>query len=126
MRLAQAEGAGLIVIAVEEGLPRADGGSASEILDDHERRQDNCRLWLWAAEAYAAGHGVRAWTEIRAGTFAPQLAAAVIAHRADLVVLGRKSHLGIWKRLGHSKAERLSRLCDRPILIVSEAAEAAN
>jgi nucleotide-binding universal stress UspA family protein len=122
--LARDEGARLIVVAVEEGLARFDGGTASEILEEHEQRQDDCRLWLWAAEAYARSRGVPVTTELRAGVVAQQLAAAAAAHRADLVVVGRDSHLGVLRRIGHTKAERLARISDRPVLIVSEQAPA--
>ncbi len=54
VHLARLERAGLIVIAVDEHLARLDGASIAEVKDEHQRRQDECDLWLWAAEAYAA------------------------------------------------------------------------
>ncbi len=122
VHLARLERAGLIVIAVDEHLARLDGASIAEVKDEHQRRQDECDLWLWAAEAYAAAQGVQVGTEIRIGNFTQQLAAAAAAHQADLLVLGRPSCRGLRTRLLRTKTERLSRHVDRPLLIVSAGA----
>jgi len=96
--------------------------SAAEVRAEHERRQDACYLWLWAAEDYVTARGLAVRTEIRAGNVVRQLAAAADHHQADLLVVGRNQHLGPWARIFGSKIERLCRRSDRPILIVSAAA----
>ncbi len=99
-----------------------DGASVGEVRAEHERRQDACYLWLWAAEAYVTARGLPVRTEIRAGNLARQLAAAADAHKADLLVVGRNQGPGPWARIFGSKAERLCRRLSRPILIVSPSA----
>jgi len=121
VRLAQSEGASLIVVAVRDRLPPWDGASVGEVRAEHERRQDACYLWLWAAEAYITARGLTVRTEIRAGNLVRQLAAAADAHQADLLVVGRTQRPGPRARIFGSKAERLCRRLSRPILIVSAA-----
>jgi nucleotide-binding universal stress UspA family protein len=116
--LAQVEGARLIVVAVEEQLPRWDGALLSEVREEHERKQRACHLWLRTAEAYVAEHGVQLRTEIRMGSFTRQLARAAVAHQADLLVVGRTSYPGLWGRVIGIRTERLCRRLDHPILIV--------
>jgi len=122
VRLAQLEGARLIVVAVAQHRPWLDGVSVAEIDEEHERSQDSCHLWLWAAEAYAAAHGVAVRSEIRIGNLAQQLAAAAAAHHADLLVVGRSSCMGLRARLLGTRTERLCRHFGGPLLIVPAAA----
>jgi universal stress protein F len=117
VRLARVEGARLIAVAVAEHPPAFDGASLGEVREDHERRQRACRLWLRAAEAYADEHGVQLRTDIRSGSFAQQLARAAAIHQAELVVIGRRSHPSLWRRLTGTKAEKTTRHLGCPILI---------
>jgi nucleotide-binding universal stress UspA family protein len=117
VRLARAEDARLIAIAVAERPPHIDGASLGEVREEHERRQRACRRWLRAAEAYADEHGVQLRTEIRSRSFAQQLARAAAIHQADLVVIGRRDHPSVWSRLTGTKAERATRRLGCPILI---------
>jgi nucleotide-binding universal stress UspA family protein len=119
LQLAQQQNARLIVLAVEEHLPRYDGATLGEVRDEHERKQRDCRRWARTAEAHAAVCGVPIRTEIRTGSLARQLASAATAHRADLVVVGRTHHPGIWARLAGTKAGKVSRRVACPVLIAS-------
>ncbi len=117
VRLAKAEGARLVVVAVGERLPLLDGATVGEVRDQQERRQDACHLWLWAAQSYAAQNGVRTSTEIRFGRPARELARAAAAHQADLLVVGRTSTPGLWARLAGTQTERLCRYSSCRIMI---------
>lgn len=117
--LAQVEGARLIAVAVEEHPPCWDGADASEVREERERGLRACHRWLKAAQAYACEHGVSITTEIRTGSFVPQLAHAAAGHQADLVVIGRSRHPHLWGRLTGTKAERATRRLGYSILIAS-------
>ena len=67
VHVAQAERASLVVVAVRDRLSLLDGASAAEVRAEHERRQDACYLWPWAAEDYVTTRGLAVRTEIRAG-----------------------------------------------------------
>lgn len=116
--LARLDGGRLVVVAVQEPAQLLDGGPASEFLEQHERSQDACQLWLWAAEAYVRAHGVPARTEIRIGPLASAISDAAEAHQADLVVVGRASGPRRGIRRTRTKAELLCSRIDRPLLIV--------
>jgi universal stress protein F len=115
--LAQVDGARLIAVAVEEHPPCWDGAGVSEVREEHERGLRACRRWLKAAQAYACEHGVPVTTEIRTGSFFPQLARAAAVHQADVVVIGRSLHPHFWGRLTRTKAERATRRLTHSILI---------
>lgn len=117
--LAQVEGARLIAVAIEEHPPRYDGADASEVRENHEHGLRACHRWLKAARAYASEHGVSITTEVRTGSFFPQLAHAAAGHQADLVVIGRSRHPHLWGRLTATKAERATRRLGYSILIAS-------
>lgn len=117
VRLARAEGARLIALAIAEQPPAFDGATLGEVREEHERRQRACRLWLRAAEAFAGEHGVLLQTDIRSGSFAQQLTRAAVTHRADLVVIGRRNHPGLWSRLTGTKADKTTRHLGCPTLI---------
>jgi nucleotide-binding universal stress UspA family protein len=117
VHLAQAEGARLIAIAVEERPPHFDGASLGEVREEHERRLRACRLWLRAAEAYADEYGVQLQTDVRSGNFAQQVAHAAAVHGADLVILGRRNRLSVWSRLTGTKADKAARHLRCSVLI---------
>jgi nucleotide-binding universal stress UspA family protein len=117
VRLARVDGARLIAIAVAEHPPAFDGASLGEVHEDHERTQRACRLWLRAAEAYADEHGIQLQTDICSGSFAQQLARAAAIHRADLVVIGRRSRPSLRSLFTGTKAEKATRQLGCPMLI---------
>lgn len=117
LQLTQQQNARLIVLAVEEQLPRYDGATLGEVRDEHERNQRDCRRWLRTAEAHAHECGVPIRTEIRVGSLTRQLASAAAVHRADLVVVGRADHRSIWARLASTKSGKVSRRVGCPVLI---------
>jgi nucleotide-binding universal stress UspA family protein len=119
VHLARQEDASLIVVAVRGHLARFDGNTVGEIRNEHERRQRDCRRWLTTAEAYADDKGIQVRTEILTGSLTQQLASAATAYRADLVVVGRAEHQGIWGRLAGSKAGRVGRRAGCSVLIAS-------
>ncbi len=118
VHLARHEGAALVVVAVEGPLAQFDGNTVSEIRNEHERRQRDCRRWLRTAEAYADDNGVRVRTEILTGKLTWQLASAANAYHADLVVVGHASR-SVWRRLTGTAAGRVSRYARCSVLIAS-------
>ena len=112
----EADGAELTAVAVQRSL-LLSGDTIGEVRDAHAAGERACAGWLSAALAYADERGVELRTEIRIGPLARQLAAAAAAHRADLVVLGC-SRQPAARRPFAGTAERLSRRCRCPVMIV--------
>ncbi|WP_280245310.1 universal stress protein [Nocardia abscessus] len=114
--LATVHHSALTVVAVEEYLPHY-GPVVGEIEGERSIGEQTCRRWLGAATESAQQRGIAVQAEIRAGQAAKELATAAAEHRADLLVLGRSGHSGIWGRFMGSTAEKAARHAGCSVLV---------
>ncbi len=117
--LAAVHRSALTVVAVEEYLPHY-GPVVGEIEDERSIGQQACRRWLNAAAAVAEQRGIAVQAEIRAGQAARELATAAEEHDADLLILGRSGHSGIWGRFMGSTAEKAARHAGCSVLVAHD------
>ncbi len=109
----------LTVVAVEEFLPHY-GPVVGEIENERSIGEQACRRWLNAAAAAAEQRGIAVQAEIRAGQAARELATSAEEHHADLLILGRSGHSGIWGRFMGSTAEKAARHAGCSVLVAHD------
>ncbi|MGK8520223.1 universal stress protein [Nocardia asteroides] len=109
----------LTVVAVEEYLPHY-GPVVGEMEDDRSIGERTCLRWLTSAAETAERRGVAVQAELRAGQAARELATAAADHHADLLVLGRSGHSGIWGRFMGSTAEKAARHVGCSVLVAHD------
>ncbi|MGK8509138.1 universal stress protein [Nocardia asiatica] len=117
--LATVHHSALTVVAVEEYLPHY-GPVVGEIEDERSIGERTCRRWLAAAAESARQRGIEVQAEMRAGQAARELATAAAEHQADLLVLGRSGHSGIWGRFMGSTAEKAARHACCSVLVAHD------
>ncbi|MEU2039735.1 universal stress protein [Nocardia niwae] len=117
--LATVHHATLTVVAVEEYLPHY-GPVVGEIEDERSIGEQACRRWLTTAAETAEQRGIAVRAELRAGQAARELATAAADHQADLLVLGRSGHSGIWGRFIGSTAEKAARHVGCSVLVAHD------
>ncbi|MBF6299174.1 universal stress protein [Nocardia amamiensis] len=117
--LAAVHRSALTVVAVEEFLPHY-GPVVGEIEDERSIGEQACRRWLNAAAAAAEQRGIAVQAEIRAGQAARELATSAAEHDADLLILGRSGHSGIWGRFMGSTAEKAARHAGCSVLVAHD------
>ncbi|MGO4613583.1 universal stress protein [Nocardia sp. 2TAF39] len=119
LELAAVHNSALIVVAVEEYLPHY-GPVVGEIEDERSVGELACRRWLSTAAEAAGRRGIEVRAEIRAGQAARELATSAADHAADLLILGRSGHSGIWGRFIGSTAEKAARHADCSVLVAHD------
>ncbi|MBF6168055.1 universal stress protein [Streptomyces gardneri] len=111
----------LTVVAVEEHLPHY-GPVVGEMEDERSLGERTCRRWLATAAEAADRRGIVVRAELRAGQAARELATAAADHDADLLVVGRSGHSGIWGRFMGSTAEKAARHVGCSVLVAHDGA----
>ncbi|MEU4343296.1 universal stress protein [Nocardia sp. NPDC023852] len=119
LELAVVHHSALVVVAVEEHLPHY-GPVVGEIADERSIGELACRRWLGTAAEAAERRGIEVQAEIRAGQAARELATSAADHAADLLILGRSGHSGIWGRFIGSTAEKAARHAECSVLVAHD------
>ncbi|MEU7633571.1 universal stress protein [Nocardia sp. NPDC049220] len=116
LELAAVHHSALTVVAVEEHLPHY-GPVVGDIEDERSVGEAACRRWLGIAAATAERRGIAVRAEIRSGQAARELATSAVEYAADLLILGRSGHSGIWGRFIGSTAEKAARHAACSVLV---------
>jgi nucleotide-binding universal stress UspA family protein len=117
-RLAELEGARLIIIHVEEGIVGKGGGP---VVPNEEEVQAEVRRQ--ADELASKGLDVTVkMTSVMVGGPAPAIAKVADEDGADLIIVGSRGHSAIVGVLLGSVAQRLTHLANQPVLVIPEQA----
>lgn len=118
-RIASRFGAEVTILhVVDLDLPAPSGKykrALAQLWKEHE--EDGERLTKLVANGLRA-HGAPVRTALLRGKPAKKIAEAARDGRFDLVVVGSRGRGGVARRLLGGTAERVLRLCERPVLIV--------
>lgn len=117
MRLAAGWKREIRVLWIEERLPHY-AATVGE-MDEEKALQDRYFATL-EADALALGrqHEVQVYTAVRVGQAARTITAFAEEQGADLLVIGRTGHSGVWGRFMGSSADKISRHAPCSVLIV--------
>jgi nucleotide-binding universal stress UspA family protein len=117
IRLACEQGAELLAVSVEEGLPRY-----AAMVGEVEEAQREANNYFAGVQREARDRAKRAGVELRAITLAGHAAQRIVEHvaveRADLLVIGHSGQTAIWGQFLGTTADKIVRHAPCSVLVV--------
>lgn len=118
LELAQATGAQLALLSVEEQVPHLPG-DVGEVKEEEGRQRAYYEQVQRAARDSAKLHGLEfAHADILAGHVAQAILARAAELQCDLIVMGHSGRSGVWANFLGTTVEKVSRHAQSSVLIV--------